>query len=127
MIGVQPDFFGNPDRGVAPTEMRRIPYRGLAPHNKTETSRAAAESIDPRKGTLQWEVLRYIRKMGRYGATDDEGSHALDMDGNTYRPRRRELAVMGFIVKSGEQRRTRSNRLAVVWVAHEYAPNGGGK
>lgn len=120
----QPDLFRAPQVTQA-AEIRRIPYRGLAPHNQEETSRAAAESIDPHKGTLQWEVLRYIRKMGRYGATADEGAHALDLDSNTYTPRRRELAIMGFIIKSGEKRKTRSGRQAFVWVAHEYGPRGG--
>ena len=95
----------------------RIPYRGKAPHTAgSDTSREAAESIEPEKGSLQYEVWRYLVKMRGFGATDEQGAKALKMSGNTYRPRRRELEEMGLIRKTDVRRPTDSGRSAAVYV-----------
>lgn len=96
----------------------RIPYRGRAPHTKgSDTSREAAEAIEPEKGSLQYQVLAYLRKMRSFGSTDEQGARALRISGNTYRPRRRELQEMGFVRETNVRRPTESGRTATVWVA----------
>ena len=83
----------------------------------SETSRAAAANIAPEAGTLRAKVLAFIVTAGENGATDQEIQDGLGMDGNTERPRRRELEKGGFIVDSGRTRVCRSKQAAVVWVA----------
>lgn len=81
----------------------------------SETSRAAAQDIQPTASTLRAKVLEFIADRGELGATDEEVQLALDMNPSTQRPRRVELAERGLIEKRG-QRPTRSGRQAVVWV-----------
>lgn len=91
------------------------PYRGEPPAQAhSATSLAAAASIKTAIGPLHRQILDHL-KSSPNGATDEELMHALDMGGNTERPRRRELELMGRIVNSGKTRRTRSGREAVVW------------
>jgi hypothetical protein len=82
----------------------------------SETSRAAADSIEPEAGTLRYAVLAYIRRAGEAGATDEEVQTGVPMRANTQRPRRRELELGGLVRDSGTTRLVRSGRLAVVWV-----------
>lgn len=77
------------------------------------TSEAAAESIKPHTCRLRMEVLRTITATG--GLTDEIGSSYSGIAANTWRPRRRELQVLGMIRDSGETRPTKSGRKAVVW------------
>ena len=92
-------------------------YDFMAPHQRhSDTSRAAAEAIEPKRGTKRRIVLDYIREMGDEGATDEEMQRRLFMSGNTQRPRRVELLDAGFIKDSGARRKTPSGELAVVWV-----------
>lgn len=88
----------------------------VVPHNGTDTSRAAAKSIEPHLGNLQARVLNYLKQCGA-GATDEQMQIALDMNASTQRPRRIELARKGLIRKSEEKRKTTSGRLAQVWRA----------
>lgn len=97
-----------------------------APHNGTPTSKAAAEAIAPTAATLRAKVLAFIRECGERGATDEEIQNALDMVGNTERPRRGELSaamLIGqvWVTSDGTAapltRKTRSGRQAVVWRA----------
>lgn len=83
----------------------------------SDTSKSAAEAIEPKVGTLRRKVLDRIRLTGSYGVTDEQGWHALNMDQNTYRPRRIELWRAGLVKDSGKRRRTTKGRTAVVWVA----------
>lgn len=102
-----------------------LPYRGKPPHVNTETSIAAAESIEPVAGTMRAQVLDCIRAReeftlglgcGPLGCTDDELEVLLSMRHQTASARRRELQLQGFIVDSGWTRTTRSGREAIVWV-----------
>lgn len=79
------------------------------------TSKVAASAILPNAKTLRAAVLNYLRAYG--GATDDEIQAALNMSGNTERPRRRELEQHGLVRDSGRRRLTHSGRQAVVWEA----------
>jgi hypothetical protein len=92
--------------------------------NASTTRRAAGVSIKPDAARLRARVLRYIQEQAA-GATDAEIQAALDMSGDTERPRRRELQQAGFIVDSGNVRATPSGRAAVVWVA--VAQTGAGE
>jgi len=102
---------------------RDLPYRGQPPHvSGSSTSEAAAHEIEPNAASLRGKVLKHIRAACQYGCTDDEIEVQLAMKGSTVRPRRRELQLGGLIAESGEQRKTRTNRQAVVWVAKEFKP-----
>ena len=98
-----------------------VPYM---PHS--ETSREAAELIEPRVAGDRRRVLEYIREQCYWmglplgspmGATDEEQQDALGMNPSTQRPRRGELVAMKLVRDSGRTRRTRSGRRATVWVA----------
>lgn len=93
-------------------------FAGYAPHQRhSDTSRAAADELaEMRKNTLRAAVLAYISLHGPDGATDEEMQLALEMEGNTERPRRRELQLVGLVIDSGRRRLTTNNRQAVVWV-----------
>jgi hypothetical protein len=86
------------------------PYQ---PHSPT--SRAAADEIVSEASRLRRRVLAHI--LLSTGSTDEEGQDALSMPGNTYRPRRVELEQAGKVSASGQHRKTKSGRLAVVWSA----------
>lgn len=95
-----------------------LPMWEKAPFQKhSETSRDAAENIEPRAGTLRAKVLAYLRDRGGNGATDLEMQDALGLGGSTQRPRRVKLVELGLAVDSGDVRVTESGRKAVVWRA----------
>lgn len=83
----------------------------------SDTSREAAVAMKPTAENLRAEVLRFLTERGEHGATDEEVQLALDMAGNTQRPRRRELELMDQVVNSGKTRPTQTGRSAVVWAA----------
>lgn len=88
-----------------------IPYQA-----RSETSRAAAESIAEGASTLRAKVLAYLRDHPD-GLTDEQMQGGLGMNPSTQRPRRGELLRMGLVVDSGKQRATKSGRMAVVWIS----------
>ena len=51
------------------------------------------------------------------GLTCDEVCAILRIDGNTARPRIRELVIAGRVIDSGRQRPTDNGRKAIVWTA----------
>ena len=69
-------------------------------HNKTKTSRAAADRAKLAASGQRLQVLNHIRKQGEIGATDKEIQTALDLSGDSQRPRRRELELAGQITES---------------------------
>lgn len=89
-------------------------YNGVPPHENSETSRQAAESIVHGIGHLQRLVLEEI--MFRGSATDDELEVNLGLKHQTVSARRRELVLKGLVRDSGTTRETRSGRKATVWV-----------
>lgn len=95
---------------------RPAPYQ-----HHSATSKAAAESIEPRAGTQKSLVLHYLRRMKDCGATDEEMQRILPMSANSQRPRRQELVKLGLVVDSGMTRKTDSGLDAVVWIASEFA------
>ena len=83
------------------------------------TSVAAAKEIEPVSGALRRQVYAFLRERGRTGATDEEMQDALAMSPSTQRPRRIELVQAGHVRDSGDKRKTRSGRLAMVWIVME--------
>jgi hypothetical protein len=94
--------------------MRQLELRLRAPYRRrSETSRAAAESIEPVGCGLRARVLNALRAWGPM--TDSELQERLEMDPSTQRPRRVELVRMGLVRDSGARRPTSSGRAATVW------------
>lgn len=88
----------------------------------SDTSQAAALSIELNANTLRALVYAFIKRADLRGATDEEICDALRLGGNTGRPRRVELVEGGLVRDSSNRRRTRSGRNAVVWVAATVMP-----
>jgi hypothetical protein len=87
----------------------------LPPHQwHSDTSRAAAEAIAPKFGTITRNVLAHLCTYPD-GLTDEEGQHTIGMEGNSYRPCRVTLMDKGFVVDSGHRRKTHQRKDAVVW------------
>ncbi len=80
------------------------------------TSRAAADHIAPRAGSLRAKLLLAIVGRGHLGYTDEEAQLRIPMKGSTQRPRRGELEEAGLIEERGT-RPVRSGLDATVWVA----------
>lgn len=79
------------------------------------TSLAAAESMKETASTLRSKVLEAIRKSE--GLTTDEVEILLGLNHQTASPRMWELHKRGLIGDSGNRRKTRSGRMAVVYRA----------
>lgn len=85
------------------------------PHSGGLTSQAAAHSIKgERRIRLITRVYSFIHSCGRTGATRDEIEQALNMGGNTVRPRVTELLGAGLIIATTATRPTRSGKAAEV-------------
>lgn len=104
-------------------ELARELYGGPAPFQRhSDTSREAAERVEPVAETERGRVLALLRENAyQDGLTDEEMQSSLDMNPSTQRPRRIELVRSGHVVDSGERRKTEAGRRAVVWVAAENA------
>jgi len=93
-------------------EPRRPPHaRG------SDTSKAAADSVEAETPRLRGMVLDVILRARSTGLTCDEAEVILGMRHQTISARFRELAKIGSIQDSGRRRPTRSGRRATVWVA----------
>ena len=100
--------------------MRQLDFIVDAPYQShSETSRSAARQIKPHLGRLQDMVLTFLRQRGAYGATDEEIQEALALNPSTQRPRRIELVAKGLAIDLGPKRKTRSGRMASVWISNE--------
>ena len=92
--------------------------RGTAPFQAhSDTSRDAARAVKPRLNSLQLRVLDELKACKSWGATDEELQLILKLNPSTERPRRIELVEKGLARDSGNRRKTRAGRYAVVWVA----------
>lgn len=101
-------------RGRAIFGLLRLPFTGSTPPTR-DTSQDAATRARSSCDADRRRILQFIRAREK-GATDDEIQAGLEMDGNTERPRRVELARAGCIAgREGITRATRAGRPAVVW------------
>lgn len=82
----------------------------------SDTSKEAAASIEGQLGRLEQLVFNAVEMAGIYGATCDEIETQLNLSHQTASARIRALAKLGRIADSGNRRKTRSGRNAVVWV-----------
>ena len=90
------------------------PYNGNPPfQSRSDTSRAAAAGMRNKLGQLHVRVMKAIRFHGPL--MDEELCDVLNLQGNTLRPRRRELQLMAYLTDTGKRRKTKSGRMAVVW------------
>lgn len=93
----------------------RAPYvRG------SDTSQAAAVSIEPHLPRLEHVVLATIVSAG--GLIADEVEARTGLPHQTVSARIRGLVLKGLLEDSGERRRTRSGRSAAVWMPREPEP-----
>lgn len=92
------------------------PYGGAAPHQKhSPTSKASADSVKKKIGPLHQRILDWLIA-NPAGGTDEQIGFDIDMAANTFRPRRRELQLMGRIKDSGRSASTQSGRSAAIWI-----------
>ena len=103
--------------------LTQIPMAPPWNHNgRGGTSAAAAGQIAGHAPTQRALMLRILRERGRAGVTDQELQTVAGLPSNSEGPRRWELERHGVVVDSGQRRRTRSGRFAIVWVVAEFAP-----
>lgn len=89
----------------------------ILPRHPRPTQEQAALRIKYALSGLRQTVLRAIQDATDRGTTDSELQTMLDMDGNTERPRRKELEMAGYIRDSGTTRLNRRGNQEIVWVA----------
>lgn len=88
-------------------------------HNAQRTSRAVAEKVLPRTGTLRRRVYEFYVQRGMLGATDEEAQAILNIDGNTMRPTRGSLVKDGYLVDTGTTRKNAKGHDCIVWRSME--------
>lgn len=98
-----------------------VPYGGPPAQRHSRTSQKAAASIKYRIGDLHRAILQWLESNPQ-GACDERMAGELDMGLNTFRPRRRELQLMGYVEDSGRTEMTKSGRGAVVWTTSARIP-----
>jgi hypothetical protein len=99
-----------------------LPYDGEPPSQRhSKTSQDAAASIKSKVGNLHRVILAWLDRHPD-GASDERMAADLDMVQNTFRPRRRELQLMGYVMDSGRTELTYSGRGAVVWIRDKTTP-----
>ena len=84
----------------------------------SETSEAAAKSMQGRSTTDRYRVLDFLISRGVDGATDEEIQNGLPLNPSTQRPRRVGLVNQYKVRDSGVRRPTESGRSAPVWIAN---------
>lgn len=102
----EPTLFPDDDPGKLPPKL---------PHNRTVTSKLAAQSMRCLAGAQQQRVLECLQRAGDAGLTDEEIQTSLNLSGNSERPRRASLVALGLVRDSGVMRKTNANHAAVVW------------
>jgi len=86
-------------------------------YQRTDTSRAAAQSMAGSAGVLRAAVLGAIRAAGDRGLTMEEVADATGYGRHSVQPRTSELRETGDIRDSGDRRLLASGRKGIVWVA----------
>jgi hypothetical protein len=97
-------------------------YPDAPGHRGVETSIEAADAMAPATGPLQKLVLAAIKAAGSSGLTTDELAQHVRIDRGSVQPRTSELRRKHLIVDSGQRRRNRNGKRAIVWAASEFSP-----
>jgi hypothetical protein len=90
-----------------------------------DTREAAHVQVRPTKQDTYARILAYADLRGRRGFTADEATADFGCSHNHVAPRITEPSDAGELVLTGERRRTRSNCLARVFVARQFAALAG--
>jgi hypothetical protein len=90
-----------------------IPAHRLARPNQPETAKEASESASRRAPSQRRRVWEALKQLG--SATDYEISIHLGILRSSAAKRRQELSDQGFIVDTGQRRKTDTGTSAVVW------------
>lgn len=98
-------------------------YPATPGYTNATTSKAAAERIAPRAGTIRADCLDAFRHDAsvaasldrRAGLTADECAALVKKSVLTVRPRVAELVEMGWLQDSGQVRKNESGVAAIVW------------
>lgn len=87
----------------------------------SDTSEAAAKSMEPSAGSYEAMVRDFVFQRKRYGATADEVLAALSLTHQNGSARVSTLKKKGILVPTERRRKTRSGRHAVVLIHKEFA------
>jgi hypothetical protein len=110
-MGTQGSFWDNSGPYGADPVLRRYP--DTPGYQPTDTSKAAAESMEPHVTRLAGLVLDYLKFRG--ARTCEEVEQGLGFRRSTASARITELKLKGKIEDTGERRPTESGRKAIVW------------
>lgn len=99
----------------------------MLPHNKTETSMAAAGRAAGRAASIRQQIFEYISKRGSIGSTTDEAECHFGIIHQTCSARFNDLVKQKLIVGSGYKRPTRTGSMARVYVVSIFAPKDNGE
>lgn len=88
-----------------------------ARHGGNPESVEAHASIEHDKTRLRSRIVEFVRLRGEHGATCDEVERALGLSHQTTSPRVTEANACGELIRTIARRRTRSGRMAAVYVS----------
>lgn len=113
-VSLPQDVIDYLDEGREITQPRGYP---VAPgYQDTDTSKAAADAINPAVPLLRTMVLEAVTAAGSLGITADECAVKLRLSILSVRPRFTELKLKGKIRDSGERRRNAGGKNAIAWI-----------
>lgn len=105
------------------------PYRPLPAPDENElgrlhrdahdTERAAARLIEPKTGTLRALALARVFDAGSEGLTHGELAEVTGKNHYSIAPRVTELVDLGWVIDSGQRRKTALGSPAIVWICSE--------
>jgi DNA-binding IclR family transcriptional regulator len=81
--------------------------------------------VAPANGRLQRLALHAISEAGKRGLTSQELAERTGVDFAASQPRTSELRRLGLIRDSGQRRKNRSGKQAIVWIAAEREAENG--
>ena len=89
-----------------------------APYQRgSETSKMAAKQVEKTAASMLEQVYQWLLTRRNHGATSDEIAANMGIVNATAGARRRDLELMGAVIKTGERRQTRSGGWAEVYRA----------
>ena len=95
-------------------------YPDAPGHRDVDTSIDAARIMANSASRLQRTALFALQEVGSRGLTSQELADRTGIDFASIQPRTSELRRKGLIRDSGQRRRNRNGKRAIVWVARHY-------